>query len=82
LERKGSEMTSKLLDNQNIDRDFVDQLSEKELSILRAVVKRVHMKYYPEDMYTDAMADMLISKFGAEYGEKVIKKAIDSGLFN
>lgn len=73
--------SSKLLDNQTINRDFLDQLSHKELVMLRAIVKRVHMKHYPENLFTDAMADMLISKFGAQYGEKIIRKAVDSGLF-
>ena len=70
-----------LLDNQNVDRSFIDQLSDKELGMLRQIVKRIHMKHYPEEYFSNEMADMLICKFGAEYGEKMIKKAVDAGIF-
>ena len=71
---------TKIIDNQNIDRDFLDQLSLKELMLLRRMVKQIHMKFYPEELFTNDMADMLISKFGNEYGEKLIKQAVDNNL--
>jgi hypothetical protein len=71
-----------LLDNQVTNTDFIDQLNKKELEILRNIVKKVHMKSYPENLFTTDMADMLICKFGNEYGEKMIKQAIDNGQFN
>jgi uncharacterized protein YdhG (YjbR/CyaY superfamily) len=71
-----------LLDNQTVNTDFIDQLNKKELEILRNVVKKIHMKHYPENLFTTDMADMLICKFGYEYGEKVIKAAVDAGNFN
>ena len=77
--KRGSKL-HQILDNQIIDRDFLDQLSRKELKILRGIVKKVHMQYYPEEFFDDAMADMLISKFGAEWGEKMIKRAVDGKL--
>lgn len=71
-----------MADLECVDRDFLDQLSDKEKKVLRAVVKRVHMQYHPEELFTDTMADMLICKFGQEYSEKMLKKAIDAGLMN
>ena len=69
-----------ILDNQTVNTDFIDQLNKKELNLLRGIVKKVHMHHYPEDLFTTDMADMLICKFGAEYGEKLIKAAVDAGL--
>lgn len=70
------------MDLENVDRDFLDQLSHKEKQVLRAVVKKVHMQYHPEHLFTDTMADMLICKFGREYSEKMLKKAVDAGILS
>ncbi len=64
----------------DIDTEFLNTLSVKQHNLLRSLVRRIHMHYYPADLYSDHMADMLISKFGPEYCERLLKKAIDAGL--
>lgn len=71
-----------ILKNQSMNRDFIDQLGEMELKILRQAVMKVHMSYYPEELLTPDMADMLICKLGPETMESLLKKAIDKKLFS
>lgn len=64
----------------DLDTSFLDSLSVEHLGLLRNAVKKIHMMYYPEHLYSDEMADMLICKFGNEYCEKLLKKLVDSGM--
>jgi len=75
-------MAKFIMDNivQDLDTSFTDGLKPEHLRLLRMCVKRVHMRYHPAELYSDKMADMLINKFGREYGEKMLKFAIDNNL--
>lgn len=58
---------------------WLSELSWQDLQRLRAVVKKVYMKYYPAESATDAEADRIINAVGPETCEKLIKKAVDRG---
>ena len=61
---------------------FVHDLSQKDLEILRRIVKRVHLKHYPKHMITNYEADKLIDSLAPETAGKVVKEAIDLKLID
>jgi len=58
---------------------FVSTLSVQDLNRLRAIVKKVHLSYYPKDMITNYEADKLIESFGSEVVADLLKQHIDAG---
>jgi hypothetical protein len=57
--------------------NFLASLSFQDLKRLREVVKRVHMKSYPPNTYTDRQADAMIEAFGPVYCERLIVQSVD-----
>ena len=72
------EETSGLLTADN----FLASLSMRDRDRLRAVVKQVHLRHHPTEMITDREADRVIEAMGPITREKLIKKAIDHGMFS
>lgn len=60
---------------------FLSSLSFHDLQRLRAVVKRVHMRYHPPELYTDREADRIIEALGPQIMEQQVKHAVDGGRF-
>jgi hypothetical protein len=58
---------------------FIDTLSIKDRNRLRAIVKKVHLSYYPTDMINNYEADKLIDSFGPEVVADLLKQHIDTG---
>lgn len=56
---------------------LVSELSFPDLQRLRAIVKKVHMQYYPVETYTDREADRIIESYGRETAERMIQRAVD-----
>ena len=56
---------------------FVHDLSPEDLRRLREVVKRVHLRHYPQNMINDYEADRIIDAFGPETAGKMVKIAVD-----
>lgn len=57
---------------------FIGQLSLSDLNILRKVVKKVHMAYYPPEMkIANREADRIIEAMGPETIQSLIKTAVD-----
>lgn len=61
---------------------FINTLSPKERTVLRTVVKSVHMKHYPQDFVTNREADKLIEAIGPETAARMIKVGVDRGIID
>ena len=59
---------------------FIAGLSFEDLQRLRAVVKKVHMKYNPIGYQDDKEADKIIESLGPETQQKMLKMIIDNKL--
>lgn len=59
---------------------WVGNLRFQDLQLLRAVVKKVHLRHLPGFLYSDREADKLIEALGPQVAEKMLKKAIDRGI--
>jgi hypothetical protein len=58
---------------------FLAELKHKDLQILRKVVKKVHMHYYPSDLkISNREADKIIEAMGPMTVEAIIKNAVDN----
>jgi hypothetical protein len=53
------------------------ELSFEDLQRLRAVVRRVRMRYYPSELCTDAEADRIIESIGRQTAERMIRALVD-----
>lgn len=49
-------------------------LSDRDRNRLRAIVKQVHLKHYPEDQITDYEADRVIDVMAPETIEALIRR--------
>lgn len=58
---------------------FLADLDKKDLERLRDIQRRVHRKYYPGEVLTDAQCDSLIEQIGPEAAFDAVKRAVDSG---
>ena len=56
---------------------FVHDLSPEDLRRLREVVKRVHLRHYPQHMINDYEADRIIDAFGPETAATLVRMAVD-----
>ena len=61
---------------------FLHTLKKDERNILRAIVKRVHLAYHPEQFQTDREADKVISIIAPEVIERMIKFGKDNKVDN
>lgn len=52
---------------------FLHTLKKDERDILRAVVKRVHLAYHPEQFQTDREADKVIAVIAPHIVERMIR---------
>jgi hypothetical protein len=55
----------------------LSELSHNDLVRLRRVVRRLHLRYYPEEYVTDHECDRLIETFVPATVERLIKKLVD-----
>ena len=55
-------------------------LSIQDLRRLRASVRRVQMRHYPDRHVSDHEADKIIASLGPEVAEKQIKAQVDAGI--
>ena len=60
---------------------FINDIKYEDLARLRRVVKKIHMKNYPEHLYDDREADKIIEALGPEIAERMVKVAVDRNLF-
>lgn len=58
---------------------FSTTLSWTDLQRLRAVVRKVHMAYYPTEMVTDYEADRIIDVMAPDTMAYLIRQAVDGG---
>lgn len=59
---------------------FTSELSLADRQRLRAVVRNVHLKHYPQHMLTNYECDKLIDAWGPEVAGDIVRKAVDQGL--
>ncbi len=59
---------------------FISSLAEQDLTLLRGIVRKVHLRYVPQDFATDKECDKLIESLGPEIAEKMIRFGVDKGL--
>lgn len=61
---------------------FTTQLSAQDRDRLRLIVRKVHLRHYPQDKLTNYECDKLIDAWGPEIAGNLVKKAVDAGMFN
>jgi len=59
---------------------FASMLSVADRDRLRAVVRRVHLRHYPQHLLTNFECDRLIDAWGPEIAGRLVKQAVDGGL--
>lgn len=59
---------------------FASELGVSDLQRLRAIVKRVHLRYYPDGAVSDYEADRVIETIGPEVAAGIIRRYVDAGL--
>lgn len=59
---------------------FLSELKFHELKLLREAVKRVYMKHYPVEFFTDHEADRMIEILAPDVVERLIKAVVDRNL--
>jgi hypothetical protein len=59
---------------------FISTVSKQDLTLLRRIVKKVHLAYVPESAATDKECDKLIESLGPEIAERMIRFGVDRGL--
>lgn len=59
---------------------FIHTISKQDLSLLRGIVRKVHLAYVPHDSATDKECDKLIESLGPEIAERMIRFGVDKGL--
>lgn len=60
--------------------EWLSQLKPADLERLRAVVRKVHFRYYPEHLCTNVEADRIIESQGPETAERILKRIVDGKL--
>lgn len=61
--------------------DWLASLNYEDLQKLRQVVRKVHMKDYPDGMMTEREMDRIIEAIGPRVAEQQLKALIDAGQF-
>lgn len=61
---------------------FLHTINKDERTLLRNIVKRVHLAYHPEQFQTDREADKVISVIAPEVIERMIKFGKDNKVDN
>lgn len=56
---------------------FFSEINWDDLQLLRGIVRRVHMKKYPEEMITSRECDRIIEAIGPVASENLIKLAVE-----
>ena len=59
---------------------FLHTLKPEERRILREVVKRVHLKYHPEQFCTDREADKVIYVIGPETVDSLLRVGVNTKI--
>ncbi len=59
---------------------FISTISSQDLTLLRGIVRKVHLAYVPKEAATDKECDKLIESLGPEIVERMIKFGVDKGL--
>lgn len=59
---------------------FLSELKLHELKALREAVKRVYMRHYPVEFFTDREADRMIEALAPDVAERLIKARVDGML--
>lgn len=59
---------------------FIGTISKDDLSLLRGIVRKVHLVHVPKDFATDKECDKLIESLGPEIVERMIRFGVDKGL--
>jgi len=57
---------------------IIPELKWDDHKRLRLIVRKVHMKNYPDALMTDTEADRIIESIGPEVLEKMIKAQVDA----
>ena len=60
--------------------NFLGELSVQDLRRLRAIVRKVHMRYHPAELVTDYEADRNIESFGPEVAASLLRTGLDGGF--
>ena len=59
---------------------FSTTLSVKDRSRLHAIVRKVHLRYWPKHMLTAHECDKLLDAFGPKVQQTLLKQAVDAGV--
>jgi hypothetical protein len=59
---------------------FISTITSQDLTLLRGIVRKVHLRHVPKQHATDKECDKLIESLGPEIVEKMIRFGVDKGL--
>jgi hypothetical protein len=59
---------------------FISTITSQDLTLLRGIVRKVHLTHVPKDFATDKECDKLIESLGPEIVERMIRFGVDKGL--
>jgi hypothetical protein len=61
---------------------FTSQLTVADRDRLRAVIRNIHLRHYPKEKLTNYECDKLIEAWGPEVAGRLVKTAVDLGMFH
>ena len=59
---------------------FLSTITSQDLTLLRGIVRKVHLRYVPKEHANDKECDKLIESLGPEIAERMIRFGVDKGL--
>jgi hypothetical protein len=59
---------------------FISTITTQDLTLLRGIVRKVHLRHVPKQHATDKECDKLIESLGPEIVERMIRFGVDKGL--
>jgi hypothetical protein len=59
---------------------FISTITSQDLTLLRGIVRKVHLCHVPKHHATDKECDKLIESLGPEIVERMIRFGVDKGL--
>jgi hypothetical protein len=59
---------------------FISTITSQDLTLLRGIVRKVHLRHVPKQHATDKECDKLIESLGPEIVQRMIRFGVDKGL--
>jgi hypothetical protein len=81
FERFSAEEGEDLSDRPSDGAMILASLSHRDLQRLRAAVKKIHLRHYPIEFYSNREADKLIEALSPKVAQRMIAAEVDEKIF-